>query len=79
MVVLAARGGLRAWSPVTTGFFLALVMCGAYSSFGTKSTAAYVPWLLAALAPTLLPRKKRTVEDYTQAWADEPRVLSVAR
>jgi hypothetical protein len=59
MAFLAFRGGFRHWTPITSAFCMAMVMCAAYSSFGTKSPAAYVPWLLAALAPAITVRHSR--------------------
>jgi hypothetical protein len=53
MCLLALRGGWRKITPVTAGFVMSLGMSVAYSSFGTKSTAGYVVWVFAALAPSI--------------------------
>jgi len=78
MFFLALRGGWNAMSPVTLAFVIGVAMSASYSSFGTKSTAGYVVWTLAALAPCVrVSKRKRSVEEPHEA-CSTPELLSMA-
>jgi len=78
MCFLALRGGWKAMSPVTAGFVMSLAMSASYSSFGTKSSAGYVVWTLAALAPCVRATRPRAAADQPHHEHAVPQDLSLA-